>query len=235
MVAVDAAEIHRLYRAHAGQLHAVRAEQRAFLAAAGTRFAAQLDDIEAEITYLLLRERKPSLVVELGCLHGWSTTWILRALRDNGHGMLRSHDMSSAVTGNVPAQLRDRWLFARGDARRTLPALPEGTEYLFIDADHGRRFARWYVRTLFAQALAADRGVGVSVHDVFHGRRPKPFSEGKVLLDWLTAQGVPWYTPSRAAARAEFDALCRLRGELGLDADLRDSAANPMVYFELGR
>ena len=42
----------------------------------------QLDDVEAELTYLALREHRPDAVMELGTFQGWSTTWILRALAE---------------------------------------------------------------------------------------------------------------------------------------------------------
>ena len=53
-----------------------------------------LDDLEAEVTYLLLRARNPKVVVEMSPNTGWSTTWILSALRDNGaNGQLWSYDL----------------------------------------------------------------------------------------------------------------------------------------------
>src|SRR3989442_8290193 len=36
-----------------------------------------LDDLEAEITYLLIRARRPKVVVEMSPNAGWSTIWIL--------------------------------------------------------------------------------------------------------------------------------------------------------------
>ena len=44
----------------------------------------QFDDVEAEITYLLIREFRPKNVVEISPCGGWSTSWILTALKDNG-------------------------------------------------------------------------------------------------------------------------------------------------------
>ena len=75
-----------LYRKYASDLATVIDEQRGFTA------PKQLDDIEAELTYLRLRELRPAKVMELGTFHGWSTTWMLRALRDNGTGHLYSYD-----------------------------------------------------------------------------------------------------------------------------------------------
>ena len=87
----------------------------------------QLDDLEAEITYLLLRATKPAAVVELGTFHGWSTSWILSALRDNGSGHLHSFDLIDNVVRNVPAELAEgRWTFVQGDIKETVEQVPAG-------------------------------------------------------------------------------------------------------------
>ncbi|MEU6641291.1 LuxR C-terminal-related transcriptional regulator [Saccharomonospora sp. NPDC046836] len=87
------------YAKHVDALRVVRAEQRE-LYASGLR--AQLDDIEAELTYLRLRETRPEQVVEIGSLHGWSSAWILRALRDNGTGHLLTTDLRDEASFTVP-------------------------------------------------------------------------------------------------------------------------------------
>ena len=51
-----------------------------------------LDDIEGELLYLLVRERRPEVVAEIGAR---ATAWIERALRDNGSGLL--------IKGEIPA------------------------------------------------------------------------------------------------------------------------------------
>ena len=83
------------------------------------RVTPQLDDVEAELTYLALRDHRPDTVMELGTFHGWSTTWILSALRDNGRGHLHSFDRIDNVLRTVPAELAaDRWTFVHGRRRR---------------------------------------------------------------------------------------------------------------------
>ncbi len=103
-----------LYREHRADLDRVRHEQRR-LRRDDTAMKAQLDDIEAEITYLLLRHARPETVIEIGTFHGWSTTWILRALRDNDRGQLHSFDLLDEVRRHVPAgSVVLRWLDERG-------------------------------------------------------------------------------------------------------------------------
>ena len=218
---MDLAAAIDLYRKYADDLAAVRDEQRRRLP--GIR--AQLDDIEAELTYLRLRELRPETVVEIGTFHGWSTTWLLSALRDNGSGRLLSYDVVDHVLKSVPAD--DRWTFTKGDVRTA--QLPEEIDYLFLDAAHSASFARWYIGALFGRLT----GTPVSVHDVFHGRRPMPFSEGAVLVRWLTERKIDYFTPSLKRAPETFAALLAVKRELGLAEPIRAGRDNPMVFFEL--
>ncbi|MFI9380555.1 class I SAM-dependent methyltransferase [Kutzneria sp. NPDC052558] len=208
-----------LYRKYADDLAAVREQQRRRLP--GIR--AQLDDIEAELTYLRLRELRPATVVEIGAFHGWSTTWLLSALRDNGSGRLLSYDVVDHVLESVPAD--ERWTFTKGDVRKA--QLPAEIDYLFLDAAHSARFARWYIAELFSRLNATP----VSVHDVFHGRRTMPFSEGAVLVRWLAEHGIDFFTPSARRAPETFAELLAVKRELGLDEPLRPGRDNPMVFF----
>ncbi len=217
-----------LYRTHADDLAMVIDRQRELLAD-GT-ITPQLDDVEAELTYLLLRHHRPSQVVEVGTYYGWSTTWILSALRDNGSGHLQSFDLVDHVCGTVPEELSTgRWTFHRGDLRETVEKVPADTGYLFVDADHGRRFARWYLEHLFGRIAT---GTPTSVHDVFHLPRARPFTEGSEVLRHLELSGTDWFTPSRAAAPRNLRALDAVRAELGITG-VRGTSRNPMIFFSM--
>jgi predicted O-methyltransferase YrrM len=227
---LDLGFVTALYRAHADDLAAVGAQQRAFAASMGRRMTPQLDDLEAEITYLLLRETRPATVMELGTFHGWSTSWILSALRDNGSGRLHSFDRIDDVVRNVPEDLADgRWTFVPGDIKQTLDQVPADTGYLFVDAAHNSRFARWYLEQLFPRVPA---GIPVSVHDVYHFRTTLPLHEGRVVVRWLREREVPFFTASRARSRTAYAALTTLREDLGL-APVRGPGDNPMIFFEM--
>lgn len=217
-----------LYRTHADDLAMVIDRQRELLAD-GT-ITPQLDDVEAELTYLLLRHHRPSQVVEVGTYYGWSTTWILSALRDNGSGHLQSFDLVDHVCGTVPEELSTgRWTFHRGDLRETVEKVPADTGYLFVDADHGRRFARWYLEHLFGRIAT---GTPTSVHDVFHLPRARPFTEGAEVLRHLERSGTGWFTSSRAAAPRNLRALDAVRAELGITG-VRGTSRNPMIFFSM--
>jgi predicted O-methyltransferase YrrM len=219
-----------LYHRYAEPLRLAREAQRELLATTDLR--PKLDDIEAELTYLLVRELKPASVVEIGTFHGWSTTWLLRALRDNGTGHLYSYDLVDHAVRSVPAELSaGRWTFRAGDVRKSLSTLPNPVDYLFLDAAHSAPFARWYTDVLLPGLPEA---TPVSVHDVYHRSRPLPFSEGRVLLGWLAGRGTPHFTAAPASARAGYDRLVAVKRELGLTAPVHGASRhNPMVFFSV--
>jgi predicted O-methyltransferase YrrM len=227
---VDVALAEDLYRKYRDDLVAVIEQQRAFRAGLGGRMTPQLDDIEAELTYLLLRHHRPATVMELGTFHGWSTTWLLSALRDNGMGALHSFDRIDNVRQNVPAELAEgRWTFVHGDVREQLDAVPRGIGYLFVDADHGASFGRWYLEHLFPLMPA---GIPVSVHDVLRGRRARPWSEGAVVTRWLDEHDVAVFSASRKGAPETFAQLGELRNDLRVTG-ARATTRNPMIFFSL--
>lgn len=225
---LDLEHVSGLYRQFTDDLITVRSEQRE-LRRRRPMMRAQLDDIEAEITYLLIRAQKPETVIEIGSLHGWSTNWMLRALRDNGTGHLHTHDLIDNARHNVSDDLADnRWTFHRGDARSRLTGHQYAIDHLYIDAAHTRRFAHWYLNSLVP---TVDPGVPVSVHDVFHRRRPWPFSEGRAVLDWLAARDIEYLTPSPAADPGAHRHLLALRAELGITDTVHTGTHNPMLFF----
>ena len=190
----------------------------------------QLDDIEAEITYLLLREYKPDTVVEISPSGGWSTTWILQALKDNKTGRLYSFDLIDDSTKTIPSELsKDRWIFILGDIKNTISKLPKRIEYLFMDSDHSEDFAKWYVGKIFSKLA---KGTPVSVHDVFHTEDPAHSGgEGPVVLSWLSQQRIPFFSTSKAKESITFKAICRLKEQLSLAVKIHSFEDNSMIFF----
>jgi len=197
----------------------------------GALLKPQLDDIEAEITYLRLRDSKPDTVVEISPCGGWSTTWILRALHDNGKGHLYSFDLVDLATKNVPKDLAEgHWTFFQGDVTKNLSGLPATIDYLFLDSDHSTRFAEWYVEHLLSRLKPT---TPVSVHDIFHNALPDGFSgEGTVIMDWLQSRKKDFFTASPAKEPAHYQALVKLRTEQGLAAPIHADIYNSMIFFD---
>jgi predicted O-methyltransferase YrrM len=210
-----------LYFRYADDLRRVREIQRS----RHRQAHAQLDDIEAEITYLLVREARPARVVEIGSFHGWSTTWLLHALHDNSYGELHTYDLHPYATQTITD---DRWTFIPGDARVTVD--PAGCEYLFIDAAHTASFAHWYTADLFPQVKP---GTPVSVHDVFHHSRTLPGHEGRVVTRWLDRQRIGFFTAASRRDPLAYRWLMQAKRTVGLDRPIHRGDRNPMIFFTL--
>jgi predicted O-methyltransferase YrrM len=196
------------------------------------RFKPQFDDIEAEVTYLLVRALRPASVVEIAPDRGWSTTWLLAALRDNGAGHLHSYDVFDYSTRAVPRDLaHGRWTFTLGDVTQPPDRLPPSIDYLFLDAAHSAPFANWYLTDLLPRLRS---GTPVCIHDIFPApERLDRFGEAGVVQDWLARRGAPYFTAAPAASTDAYDRLIALKQELGLARPIHRSQANPMVFFRM--
>jgi predicted O-methyltransferase YrrM len=250
-------EILELYVRFADDLRAVRDQQAALYARRGwsrlqrslphraVRFALaevgrdalapqsmrpRLDDVEAEILYLLVRAARPNQVVEISPGGGWSTTWLLSALRDNGAGTLSSYDVVDRSRRLVPGELAaGRWTFVLGDAKAAV--LPQPIGFLLLDSEHTAEFARWYLAEVVPRVAP---GSFVAVHDVFHTADPdtRPRTgEDEAILDWLDAHRIPWTTASPLRNPVAFDALGELRRRLGFGSPIHFGEANTMLFF----
>lgn len=195
------------------------------------RLRPKFDDIEAEITYLLVRATRPAVVLEVAPYYGWSTTWLLRALRDNGAGTLHSYDLVDYSRWSVPRELAEgRWKFTLGDIRDHVDVLPAGIGYLFLDAAHTTEFANWYLGALFPRLPPSTL---VGVHDIFRPADLPPMPESAVLLDWLERRGVSCFSAAPARSPQALRDILAVKRELGLDQPIHSSTMNPMAFFRL--
>ncbi len=96
---------------------------------------------EAPAIYSLVRLLKPKVIVETGVADGFTTSYILRALADNGEGKLYSIDLPHYLLPQdkqpgwiVEEDLRGRWDLRVGDAAQVLPELLKelGTVDMFL-------------------------------------------------------------------------------------------------------
>jgi len=189
-----------------------------------------LHELEGEITYLLIRDRRPKDVIEMSPNTGWSTMWILSALRDNRNGsQLRSYDIHDISTRYVPRSLANgRWKFIQGDCRRTLRDV-EQADYLFIDSDHSREFAKWYTNLILTRTKP---GTVVSVHDVYHSTDPS--EEGKIVFNWLKQSKLSYWTAASNAAPEVTKVIIEQRRVLGFNFMVnRRYGDHSMVFFEV--
>lgn len=192
----------------------------------------QLDDIESEITYLLMREAKPATVVEISPSAGWSCSWLLQALKDNGSGTLHSFDMIDDASRVLPSELTNgRWTFVRGDVRRMVDRLPDRIDYLFMDSDHSESFAHWYIETIVPGVLP---GGIMSVHDVFHTSNPCSHDkEGGFIVEWLAQQQRVFFTASPAKQPENYEAIMAVRRKMGIGENIHRGLTNSMIVFRI--
>jgi hypothetical protein len=121
--------------------------------------------------WCIMRHLKPSVTIETGVAHGFTSRFILEALKRNGAGRLYSIDrppldpvLRQRIGIAVPEALRGRWELIAGSSRRCLPHLMERqrTIDLFIhDSLHTERNVRFELDL----AWAALRPGGVMVID----------------------------------------------------------------------
>ncbi len=198
-------------------------------------------DLDCELLYLLARELQPETLVEVSPSGGWSTSWILNAVRDNGHGKLYSFDLIDDSARNLPKELTDgRWEFVQGDVFQTVSRAPSKVDFMLVDALHTGEFARWYVRELFPRLAP---GALVAVDDMFHQQGGMWVSvlgakggdtEPDVVMAWLREHQQPYFTVAEPIAHDEAAKVHAVRQELGLSSPMRRVGGNPAIFFRLG-
>ncbi|MDT0331954.1 class I SAM-dependent methyltransferase [Nocardiopsis lambiniae] len=228
MPTIDLDHISALYRTHRDDLARARDHIRALPATAP---APALDDIEAEITYLLIRHHTPDHVVRIGTAHSTATAWTLAALRDNGAGRLHTFDTHDPDPHHLPPGMDpDRWKHTKGDVRAKLTHLPPHTGLLTLDTAHGGWFARWYLHHLLPTLRPH---TPIAVHGVFRHPRTAPFTEGALVLSWLANNTTGYFTASAARAPHTHQALTDLKTELTLNTPLTATRTDPAIFFHL--
>jgi len=222
-----------LYEKYQDDLRSVRQYQRHFYSKREQiGLSPMLGDMEAEITYLRIRESKPQSVVEISPASGWSTSWILHALKDNGSGTLYSFDLVDDCLKVIPSSLSgERWIFFQGDASKHLNKLPSRIDYLFIDSDHSANFATWYIYNLFP---LLQQGTTVSAHDILKFKYESGWGpEATVLCKWLAKKGISCFTASRALKDKGHNDILTLKKNLGLHEVIHPADFNSMIFFTL--
>ena len=125
----------------------------------------QIGTVEMSFLYMLIRETKPSNVLEVGALCGWSTYIMLKALEMNGSGHLTTFDLHDYAPQFIGVQ--SKWTFHATDVmafQQKDANYVNKFDVLFIDAVHDNVFAEVYTRSLLRNIA---RDTPVFVHDIF--------------------------------------------------------------------
>lgn len=188
------------------------------------------DDTECEITYLLIRYFRPHTVVEISPNQGWSSCWILHALKDNGIGKLFSYDLINDSTIKIPKELTNsRWEFILGDVMNSLDRIPKNIDYLYLDSDHYCIFTQWYIDNLFPMLRSK---TPVCIHDIYHDTHPETHihEERGLVMKWIKENNIQFFSPALYWNREKYNVLQELRTKLGL-YNIHNSIINSMIYF----
>ena len=206
---------------------------------------AMLYDVESEINYLRIRESRPLHVLEMSPACGYSTLWLLAAIRDNSIGHLYSFDINDCAVKTLPTSWQDPkwWTFTKGDASK---AFASGSwpvfDFIFIDSEHTADFARGYTRFLL-DAIRNTKAIPVSVHDIYGmtcSLDSTPTPEGVVVLEWLaySQRGSNVFTPSPAKEPALWNTISKIRKEHSIEGALSPAVkkygeCSPTLFFHL--
>lgn len=202
------------------------------------RCSPQYDDIEAEITCLLIMHNKPKLIYEFSPCCGWSTMYMLNTLdvMNNNSCLLHSFDIHNACERLIRGypNLKEKWVFHLGDVVEEYGNFTTDIDYLFIDSDHSEKFAQIYVTRLLEPLLTKLKETGkkilISVHDVFHTENPS--AEGVVVVDFLKKNNIEYFSPIN---EEHFKKIKEIRSKLNFDKKtIHYSTTNPCIFFMLG-
>lgn len=145
---------------------------------------------ELPALYLLVRLIKPDVIIETGVSAGTSSTYILRALKDNGKGKLYSIDLppdnipeGRSAGWVVPEDLRDRWELLIGDSKKMLTPLLSRLckiDCFIHDSLHTYEHMMWEFKTIWEHLRP---GSFLLSHDVGANRS---------FFDFMNETGVSW-------------------------------------------
>jgi len=154
-----------LYRKYGAEIAAYRPEMRIWCKASKS---CKFGDYEAEMLYMLVRERKPQNVFEMAPNKGYSSHWILKALHLNDNtSQLHSFDIHDNSVSRMDEKFKSRWIFTLGDYANLYDNGEldmDKFDFLFVDALHEPEFARGYCRRLFANHKRTN--TVVAIHDI---------------------------------------------------------------------
>lgn len=194
------------------------------------------DDIEAEITCLLIMQYNLSTIYDLVPCGAWSTLYLLKTLdiRDISgtvHSYTAENNIESSITPLT--NLASKWVSYVGDVSTQYVNFTSAIDLLFIDCDTYTGFAEEYVvnllTPLLAEAKLNNKKIYVMVHDVFHGDTPD--SETASVISFLTQNNILYFAPRNIT---HSETIATLRAAQGLDTELiHQVTTNPAIFFIL--
>ncbi len=187
------------------------------------------DDLDGELTYLLIRGTAPRVVVEISPCGGWSSSWILHGLHDNNLGQLQSFDVIADSMKVIPHELQvPHWVFHQGDVRQATGSIPDDIDYLLLDSKHTTSFAVWYINNVIPRVRS---GGVVCIDDMMDssGRFDARSGESQAVGRWLCEHGIPYVTLCDGSPLQS--KVLVARNGCGIGDFIHSSRLNPAVFF----
>ncbi|MDA9802770.1 class I SAM-dependent methyltransferase [bacterium] len=114
----------------------------------------------AKVLYVLVRWRRPRVILETGIARGFSSFALLTAVQANGFGIVHSCDVDPAAGEFVNAGLRDDWIKHVIDARDAKTAFAllvdslEDIDFFFHDSNHREKWMEFEFQTVLPRMSA---------------------------------------------------------------------------------
>jgi predicted O-methyltransferase YrrM len=195
------------------------------------------DDFESELLYMTVREFTPDYSIEFSPYKGYSTTWILSALKKNNRGRLTSFDIEdNSYNGIRNCNLTEKWDLKVEDVIINFPKMPfDKIDFALIDSDHSREFTKKYIDgflyPLHKEAIIQNKVVPIITHDIFW-EGTNPTEEGEEVLDFLKHINRDYLTASKFFS--DHQKIIKLREHYGINGKLHEPDSNPSIFFFLG-
>lgn len=157
-----------------------------------------LHQFEAYALYCYIREYKPKSIIEMSPDYGFSTYIMLNAIYDEGYEneieYFKSYDLRNALSLKAK-KLTERSKFYSihcGNAKNILE-VPLRFDFWFIDSDHSKSFATWYIKHV-------SKAKHIFVHDIDpseeyqikyrkDNENTQSGGEPLVVIEWLKSLG----------------------------------------------
>jgi len=198
--------LHAKYADELGSLSERLAAKRQAIVDGG--WSADFSDREGELLYITIREARPEVVIEISPCHGYSTNYILAALRSNGIGVVHSYELTAQVDGVPTEEVIRRNLLddLPGDALRVIVGDARAQELpaagvLLVDSAHEDHFAAWVFEALIPHAgYVVHHDLVVSGRDHYEpkGWRVGP-RESSFVLEALRRSGRTFFSAAAGA------------------------------------
>ena len=149
-----------------------------------------LNMFEAYCLYSFIRKYKPKKIKEMSPNNGFSTFIMSQAILDEGYEndleMFDSYDLEDFFCTEAKGKSSriKVFRFFQGDAKNSL-RLSEKIDFFFVDSDHSKSFAEWYVGLLeFSNFIFVhDINPSEDYHLKFRGHNHEdPYSGGEPLI-----------------------------------------------------